>query len=392
MRRCPSPQSSDANPPDQEIPSTPELEAVYPLEPIILRELLRSSSPKGDHPSPPKTFRPPPSSSAVVSSKSGRPTNVLHLSLQPIDQTSLTARRYPTLTRGLNCVISDADHQWYVPPPRDQFGSKVLYEYYCSKVKSPIHLAVIVERTEQPEPYYVSEDEALEDVRRVFSNAVTYHRGSTFWFRAAQKLSAMFERNCAPKRRRSTTLVSSAVKKRRLLKEVCVSKRRRPVTRSNPPANEFHFVVGKLNGRLYTSKCRQLSKLIHEQLPNITYDYVEGLMHSTRYDAFCATKSKKTVVGGLLCKAFREQDFIELCFLVVSTRYQRQGCGIALMDSLKKYARGQGIKWILTYADLTAKGFFRRCGFSKGTSLPFKAWEEAIYHYTRSELMSFQVI
>lgn len=392
MRRCPSPSSSDANPPDQEIPSSPELEAVQPLESIIVRD-LQNSSPKGDLPSPPKTFKPPPSSTVTVSCKSGRPMHILHRALQPIDQTSLTAWRYPTVTRGLNCVISDADHQWYVPSPQEQFSTKVLYNRYCSMVKRPIYLAVIVERTERAEPYYASEEEALEDVRRVFTNAIEYHRASSFWFRAAQKLSAMFERNCAPKRRRSTTTpIPPAVKKKRLLKEVCVSKRHRPCTRNNPPANEFHFVVGRLNGRLYTSKCRQLSQLIHEQLPNITYDYVEGLMHSTRYDAFCATKGRKTVVGGLLCKAFREQDFIELCFLVVSTRFQRQGCGIALMDSLKKFARRKGIKWILTYADLTAKGFFRRCGFTKGTSLSIKAWEEEIYHYTRSELMSFQVI
>jgi len=395
MRRCPSPSSSDANPPDQEIPSTPELEAVDPLEAIIGRDLHNFTPTKGDLTTPPpKTFKPPPSSTAPVSNKRRRPMNVLHRALQPIDQTSVTAWRYPTVTRGLNCVITDADHQWYVPPPKDQFGSKVLYDHYCSLVKHPIHLAVIVERTERAEPFYTSEEEAIEEVRRVFSNAMNYHRPSTFWFHAAQKLSAMFERNCAPKRRRlsKTPYLTPAVKRKRLLKDVCVSQRRRPSTRNNPPANKFQFVVGRLSGRLYTSKCRQLSKLIHEQLPNITFDYVEGLMHSTRYDAFCATKGKKTVVGGLLCKSFCEQDFIELCFLVVSTSLQRQGCGLALMDSLKKFARRKGITWILTYADLTAKGFFRRCGFTKGTSLPIKAWEKEIYHYTRSELMSFQVI
>jgi len=394
MIRCRSPSSSDANPPDQEIPSTPELEAVHPLEAAIVRSRQNSTSPKGDLPSPPKTLKPPPSSTTTVPSKRGRPMNVLHQALKPIDHTSLTAWRYPTVTRGLNCVISDADHQWYVPPPKDQFGSKVLYHHYCSLVKRPIWLAVIVERTEQTEPYYASEEEALEDVRRVFTNATIYHRTSTFWYRAAQKLVTMFERNCAPKRRRlsGTPMQPAALKRMRLLKDVCVSKRRRQPTRNNPPANKLHFEVGRLSGRLYTGKCRQLSKLIHEQLPNITFDYVEGMMHSTRYDAFCATKGRKTVVGGLLCKAFREQDFIELCFLVVETKFQRHGCGIALLDSLKKFARRQGITWILTYADLKAKGFFRRCGFTKGTSLPIKAWEKEIYHYTRSELMSFQVI
>ena len=93
-----------------------------------------------------------------------------------------------------------------------------------------------------------------------------------------------------------------------------------------------------------------------------------------------------SVKGGCCYRVWPTVDgkrrFIELALIAVRHERQGRGVGAALMRRLKQRAlRERGAQRIVTYADERAFAYFRRLGFSRTVTLPFREWKGRIVDY-----------
>ena len=72
---------------------------------------------------------------------------------------------------------------------------------------------------------------------------------------------------------------------------------------------------------------------------------------------------RKTVIGGVVFRPFPERNFAEVVFLAISPNFNSKGYGARLMNHLKEYVKKMGIYNLVTFADNTAIGYFRKQGF-----------------------------
>lgn len=75
-------------------------------------------------------------------------------------------------------------------------------------------------------------------------------------------------------------------------------------------------------------------------------------------------------MGCLTFRTFPEKDFAEIVFLAVEAKFRDRRVGSQIMDKLKRIfsryvekVQKRGVRVLLTYADNTAIGFFRKQGF-----------------------------
>merc|ERR1712091_529809 len=92
------------------------------------------------------------------------------------------------------------------------------------------------------------------------------------------------------------------------------------------------------------------------------------------------------VKGGCCYRVWPTVDgkrrFTELALIAVRHERQGRGVGAALMRRLKQRAlRERGAQRIVTYADERAFAYFRRLGFSRTVTLPFREWKGRIVDY-----------
>lgn len=86
-------------------------------------------------------------------------------------------------------------------------------------------------------------------------------------------------------------------------------------------------------------------------------------------------------------RSFKDQDFVEIAFLAIITTEQVKGYGTRLMNKLKNYLQSQDKKFILTYADNNAIGYFKKQGFTNSPRKPAKEWRGYIKDYDGGTVM-----
>eukprot|EP01130_Rhizamoeba_saxonica_P012393 TRINITY_DN5213_c0_g1_i2.p1 TRINITY_DN5213_c0_g1~~TRINITY_DN5213_c0_g1_i2.p1 ORF type:complete len:360 (+),score=71.31 TRINITY_DN5213_c0_g1_i2:294-1373(+) len=134
-----------------------------------------------------------------------------------------------------------------------------------------------------------------------------------------------------------------------------------------------------------------LKDIISRQLPNMPKNYITRLVFDESHKSLIGIVGKDTVIGGITFKTCSRDDspsFIEVVFCVITSLSQIRGYGSRLMNHLKKYCIDNGIYDMLTYADDSAIGYFRRQGYTLEVNLPKKHWNIGfLKHYDSATLM-----
>ncbi|CAG8752692.1 1929_t:CDS:2, partial [Acaulospora colombiana] len=130
-----------------------------------------------------------------------------------------------------------------------------------------------------------------------------------------------------------------------------------------------------------------LKNLIKIQLPNMPPEYITRLVYDKRHYSLAIVKSDR-VVGGITYRLFPENKLAEIVFCVVSSTEQAKGYGSHLMNHLKDLLKGkEGIKYLMTYADNHAMGFFKKNGFTTDITLEKNLWVGFIKDYDEATIM-----
>ncbi|CAD6449318.1 7c505771-e97e-4f02-a350-22fccfb4d9cb [Sclerotinia trifoliorum] len=97
------------------------------------------------------------------------------------------------------------------------------------------------------------------------------------------------------------------------------------------------------------------------------------------------------VIGGICYRVWGEKrNFVEMVYLVISTKYHGGGYGSHLVNHFKdeiKSSYAERVMEVLAYADLTAIGFFKKQGFTRDITLDESIWVGVIKDYVESSLM-----
>ena len=99
----------------------------------------------------------------------------------------------------------------------------------------------------------------------------------------------------------------------------------------------------------------------------------------------------KKVVGGICYRPNPENKFVEIAFLAISALEQVKGFGTRLMNKLKDHCKKGGYKYLLTYADNNAIGYFKKQGFHKDIKMPKEKYKEYIKDYDGGTLMEAEI-
>lgn len=81
-------------------------------------------------------------------------------------------------------------------------------------------------------------------------------------------------------------------------------------------------------------------------------------------------------MGGVCYRPNRNEGFIEIAFLAISSLEQVKGYGTRLMNKLKDHCKNNGLNYFLTYADNNAIGYFKKQGFSTFIKMKVDDWKE----------------
>ena len=111
-----------------------------------------------------------------------------------------------------------------------------------------------------------------------------------------------------------------------------------------------------------------LKNLFARQLPKMPKDYIVRLVFDRRHYCYTMWKqatggSDRSIVAGLCFRPFPDRGFAEVVFLAVAAGEQVKGHGTRLMNHFKEYCKTHlGIRYLLTYADNFAIGYFKKIG------------------------------
>jgi histone acetyltransferase len=137
-----------------------------------------------------------------------------------------------------------------------------------------------------------------------------------------------------------------------------------------------------------------LKNIIAKQLPKMPKEYIVRLVFDKNHKSMIIIRSEyqfnsdgKKVVGGVCYRPNKQQEFIEIAFLAISSLEQVKGFGTRLMNKLKDHCKEEGIKYFLTYADNNAIGYFKKQGFSKYVKMPVEQWKDYIKDYDGGTIM-----
>ncbi|KAI9640634.1 histone acetyltransferase [Ciborinia camelliae] len=143
----------------------------------------------------------------------------------------------------------------------------------------------------------------------------------------------------------------------------------------------------------------KFQQVVQEQLPNMGAEYIAKTVLDPTHTTLVMvqkirgpTRSKKLeeVIGGITYRVWEERKFVEMVYLVVATDHHESGHGTRLVNHFKdeiKSSYAEKVMEILTYADLTAVGFFKKQGYTKDLTLDKSVWGGIIKDYTKSTLM-----
>jgi histone acetyltransferase len=128
----------------------------------------------------------------------------------------------------------------------------------------------------------------------------------------------------------------------------------------------------------------ELKQLFSRQLPRMPVDYITRIVYDIKHYSLALIKESR-IIGGICFRPFFQQHFVEIVFCAVSANEHLKGYGTHMMNNLKDYCIRHSMLHLLTYADSTAIGYFKKQGFSKDIKLPrphftgyIKAYEGAL--------------
>ncbi|CAG8476665.1 4100_t:CDS:10 [Cetraspora pellucida] len=124
-----------------------------------------------------------------------------------------------------------------------------------------------------------------------------------------------------------------------------------------------------------------LKNLIKIQLPNMPPEYITRLVYDKQHYSLSIVKDNNSrVVGGITYRLFPKNKLAEIVFCV--------GYGSHLMNHLKDHLKeNKGIKYLMTYADNHAMGFFKKNGFTTDITLERNLWMGFIKDYDEATIM-----
>ena len=126
--------------------------------------------------------------------------------------------------------------------------------------------------------------------------------------------------------------------------------------------------------------------VFHQELSQMPEPYISRLVFNKNHFT-CVFLLDGIVFGGICFRPFPERDFAEIAFCAVSSRGQIRGFGSHIMSRVKHYLQVINIHNILTYADNSATGYFRRQGFTFEINLPYEVWKHCIKDYQGATLI-----
>ncbi len=132
----------------------------------------------------------------------------------------------------------------------------------------------------------------------------------------------------------------------------------------------------------------RLRNLFSKALVKMPRDYLVKMIFDRRHLTYTMFREDGSIVGGLCFRPFANRGFVEVVFLAISSTDQVKGKGTRLMNHFKEYCkRDLGIKYLLTYADNFATGYFRKQGFTEEITLQTSVWKGYIKDYDGGTMM-----
>ncbi|KAI1101356.1 histone acetyltransferase GCN5-like protein [Jackrogersella minutella] len=136
-----------------------------------------------------------------------------------------------------------------------------------------------------------------------------------------------------------------------------------------------------------------LKRLFQKQLPFMPQHYIARLVLDYNHLSIAIIKQPLEVIGGITYKPFPDRKIAEIAFCAVSPGNQIKGYGKHLMDHFKDYVKASSpIMHLLTYADNTAIGYFKKQGFTKEITLEKSLWKGCIKDYEGGTLMQCSMV
>lgn len=133
----------------------------------------------------------------------------------------------------------------------------------------------------------------------------------------------------------------------------------------------------------------QAKALINQMLGNMSSQYIIRTIFSKNHTS-CMEFLNGKLVGVITFRNFKSyKTLIELVFCVVDSASQANGMGAKLISRFKTYCQSIGVKYILTYADITALRFFEKQGFTFNIPKALSSiFDKYIKSYNGAALMS----
>ena len=130
--------------------------------------------------------------------------------------------------------------------------------------------------------------------------------------------------------------------------------------------------------------------IFHRELSQMPENYISKLVFN-RYHRTVVLSRDGKVLGGICFRPFPDRDFAEIAFCAVSSIQQIRGYGGHLMAQVTTYCQALGIHNLLTYADNSAVGYFKRQGFTLEINFDPKFWRHCIKDYQGATLVHCKI-
>uniref|UniRef100_A0AC35U263 Histone acetyltransferase n=1 Tax=Rhabditophanes sp. KR3021 TaxID=114890 RepID=A0AC35U263_9BILA len=156
-------------------------------------------------------------------------------------------------------------------------------------------------------------------------------------------------------------------------------------------SNHFHPRVA------YTADfISQFEKIVNSTLPKMGKEYVEKVVWDFRHTTLVLSQFEgeqgiRKVIAGICFREFKKRGFAEIVFCAVDHGHQAKGYGTLVMTLMKTYMNIAGIRFMLTYADNDAEGYFKKHGFQETIPLDEGVYKNYIKQYDGAKLMGIEL-
>lgn len=130
--------------------------------------------------------------------------------------------------------------------------------------------------------------------------------------------------------------------------------------------------------------------IFHQELSQMPENYISKLIFNPNHSTVILIQNG-IVLGGIAFRSFPDLNFAEIAFCAVSSNQQIRGLGGYLMAQVKTVLQALGIFNILTYADNSAVGYFKRQGFTREILLDPAIWHQRIKDYQGATLIHCRI-